>query len=161
MTPDPQHPPTTWRLERLPHGRVDFLSATGIRHSDVDIVRAFPFTRPDGLVAIVAEDGTELAWIDSLDEVGPALAAELRAELAAREFLPVISRIDAVNDAEPAEWTVHTDRGPRRFRVTGSDDVVRPADGSAVITDTFGVRYRIPAIAALDPASRRLFEKNL
>ena len=44
---------------------------------------------------------------------------------------------------------------------TGSDDVVRPADGSAVITDTFGVRYRIPAIAALDPASRRLFEKNL
>lgn len=156
------HPrPPAWRIERLPHGRVDFVSATGVRHTDVDIVRAFPFTRPDGLVAIVADDGSELAWIDSLDEVGPALAAELRAELASREFLPVITRIDAVNDAEPAEWTVQTDRGPRRFRVAGSDDVDRPADGSAVITDTHGVRYRVPAIAALDAASRRLFEKNL
>ncbi|MFZ4731183.1 MAG: DUF1854 domain-containing protein [Pirellulales bacterium] len=157
---DPPQPPA-WRLERLPHGRVDFVSAAGVRHPDVDIVRAFPFTRPEGLVAIVADDGNELAWIERLDEVGPGLAAELRAELAAREFLPVITRIDAVNDAEPAEWTVQTDRGPRRFRVTGSDDVDRPADGSAVVTDTFGVRYRIPAIAALDPGSRRLFEKNL
>ena len=150
-----------WRLERLPHGRVDFVSATGERHEDVDIVRAFPLSHPDGLVAIVAADGAELAWVESLATVGADLAADLRAELAAREFLPLITRIDAVNDAEPAEWAVATDKGPRRFRVAGSDDVSRPGDGSAVITDTFGVRYRIPAVAALDATSRRLFEKNL
>jgi len=154
------HPrPPAWRIERLPHGRVDFVSATGVRHTDVDIVRAFPFTRPDGLVAIVADDGSELAWIDSLDEVGPALAAELRAELASREFLPVITRIDAVNDAEPAEWTVVTDRGRHRFRVAHADDIARQADGGVFITDTHGMRYRIPREAALDAASRRLLDR--
>ncbi|MFM8282601.1 MAG: DUF1854 domain-containing protein [Planctomycetaceae bacterium] len=161
MAPTEHDDRTGWRLERRAHGRVDFIAADGTRHDDVDIVRAFPFTRPDGLVAIVADDGSELAWVDSLDGVETTLAATLRAELAAREFLPVITRIDAVNDAEPAEWSVQTDRGPRRFRVTGGDDVDRSADGSAVVTDTFGVRYRIPAVAALDAASRRLFEKNL
>lgn len=154
-------PDPGWRLERLPHGRVDFLAASGQRHEDVDVVRAFPLSHPDGLVAIVAADGSELAWIESLAALGDELAADLRAELAAREFLPLIARIDAVNDAEPAEWSVVTDRGPRRFRVAGSDDVSRPGDGSAVITDTHGVRYRIPSLAALDAASRRLFEKNL
>jgi hypothetical protein len=154
-------PDPGWRLERLPHGRVDFLAASGQRHEDVDVVRAFPLSHPDGLVAIVAADGSELAWIESLAALGDERAADLRAELAAREFLPLIARIDAVNDAEPAEWSVVTDRGPRRFRVAGSDDVSRPGDGSAVIIDTHGVRYRIPSLAALDAASRRLFEKNL
>ena len=81
-------------------------------------------------------------------------------ELASREFLPVIESIEAVSDGDPAEWAVITDRGPRRFTVSGPDDVDRLADSSAVVVDTFGVRYQIRSVTALDPQSRRLFEKN-
>jgi len=149
-----------WRLERKPHGRLDFFDASGHRHVDVDVLRAFPVTAPEGHVAIVAEDGTELAWIDALSDVDPSLRGLLVEELASREFLPVIESIEAVSDGDPAEWTVITDRGPRRFTVSGPDDVDRLADSSAVVVDTFGVRYQIRSVTALDPQSRRLFEKN-
>jgi hypothetical protein len=165
--PDASSPVTTgsspegWALERHPHGRLVLVDARGRRHTDVDVLRAFPVTAPRGPVAIVAPDGGELAWIESLAEVDPPLRTILEAVLAEREFLPVIRRIEAVSDAEPAEWTVLTDRGPHRFKVGHADDIVRQLDGVAFITDTFGVRYLIPSVDALDGGSRRLLEKML
>ena len=162
----PQHDalpgsPTGWRLERRPHGRLDLIDAHAQRHADVELLRAFPLTDPTGPVAIVATDGTELVWIDSLAKTPPPLRELLEEELSTREFLPVIKRIESVTDGEPSEWVVDTDRGPRRFTLTGPDDVERLPDGSAFILDTSGVRYRIAAVAALDERSRRLFDKNM
>ena len=148
-----------WRLERRPHGRLDFIDAQGRVHADVDVLRAFPISDPQGPMAIVGENDIELAWIDSLAAVEPELRATLEAELSRREFLPLVERIEEVSDSEPAEWTVETDRGRRRFKVAHADDVLRLPDGGAVITDTFGVRYTIPSIARLDARSRRFFEK--
>ncbi|MFN9369066.1 MAG: DUF1854 domain-containing protein, partial [Planctomycetia bacterium] len=112
-----------WILERHPHGRLVFVSAAGQRHDAVDLLRAFPITDPTGPVAVVAGDGAELAWIAALSAVPPALRSMLEAELAEREFLPVIERIEAVSDGEPAEWTVVTDRGRQRFKVAAADDI--------------------------------------
>jgi hypothetical protein len=148
-----------WVLERHAHGRLAFVSAAGTRHEDVDVLRAFPVSAARGPVAIVDGDGGELAWIESLAEITEPLRSLVERELAEREFLPVIQRIDAVSDGEPAEWTVTTDRGPHRFKVGHVDDVVRQPDGVAFVTDTHGIRYLIPDIDALDGTSRRLFEK--
>ena len=150
-----------WRLERRPHGRLDFIDAQGRVHADVDVLRAFPITVPAGPVAIVGENDAELAWIDALAAVEPRLRTLLEEELARREFLPLIERIEAISDSEPAEWSVETDRGPRRFTVAHADDILRLPDTAAVITDTDGVRYTIPSVARLDSRSRRLFEKAL
>jgi hypothetical protein len=154
-----ENPTIEWRLERRPHGRLDFIDAQGRVHTDVDVLRAFPISDPEGPVAIVGENDVELAWIDSLAAVEPALRAALEAELSRREFLPLVERIEEVSDSEPAEWTVETDRGRRRFKVAHADDVLRLPDGGAVITDTYGVRYTIPSISRLDARSRRFFEK--
>jgi hypothetical protein len=154
-----ENPTIEWRLERRPHGRLDFIDAQGRVHADVDVLRAFPISDPRGPVAIVGENDVELAWIDSLAAVEPALRAALEAELSRREFLPLVERIEEVSDSEPAEWTVETDRGRRRFKVAHADDVLRLPDGGAVITDTYGVRYTIPSISRLDARSRRFFEK--
>ena len=135
------------------------MSASGRRHEGVDVLRAFPITAAQGPVAIVAADGGELAWIPALAAVTPAVRGLLEAELAEREFLPQIERIEAVSDGEPAEWTVLTDRGPQQFTVATVDDIARDDAGAAFITDTDGVRYRIASVPALDPRSRRLFEK--
>ena len=156
-----QEAPVTWQLERRPHGRLDFIDAEGRPHVDVDVLRAFPISAPAGPVAIVGENDAELAWIESLADVEPGLRRLLEEELERREFVPLIERIEALSEGEPAEWSVVTDRGPHRFKVGHSDDILRLDDDSVVITDTFGVRYRIPRLADLDAASRRLFEKAL
>lgn len=153
--------PPGWRLERRPHGRVDLVAADGTVHADVDVVRAFPLSAPDGAVAIVAPDGAELVWVESLERTPEPLRGLILAELSAREFLPVIARIEAISDTDPAEWSVVTDRGPRRFAVSGPDDVERLPDSSALVVDTSGVRYRIPSIDALDDRSRRLLDDTM
>lgn len=151
--------PLGWRLERHPHGRLDFVDAEGRRHANVDVLRAFPVSAPAGPAAIVAVDGGELAWIESLAALAAPLREILESELAQREFLPVIERIEAIADTEPAEWSVITDRGRHRFKVSHADDVVRQTDGSAFVTDTVGLRYLIPSLAALDSHSRRLLDR--
>jgi len=148
-----------WLIERHPHGRLDLVDAHGRRHRDVDVLRAFPVTAATGPVAIIAADGGELAWVQSLASLPAGLQALLDRELAQREFLPVIERIESISDTEPTEWAVVTDRGGHRFKVAHTDDVARRADGSVFITDTFGMRYRVPEVAALDLHSRRLLEK--
>jgi hypothetical protein len=150
-----------WRLERHAHGRLDFVATDGGRHSNVDVLRAFPVTAAAGPVAIVAGAGGDLAWIDALAEEPADLRALLESELSQREFLPVIERIDSVSDSEPPEWSVLTDRGPHRFKVDSADDIAHQPDGGAFVSDTHGVRYRIPNVDALDGRSRRLFEKML
>lgn len=151
--------PEGWRLERHDHGRLDFVDAQGIRHHDVDVLRAFPVTAPKGPVAIIGVDGGELAWVEALADQPLELRSLLERELAQREFLPVIDCIEAVSDSEPSEWTVVTDRGRHRFKVAHADDIARQPDGGVFITDTFGMRYRIPRESALDATSRRLLDK--
>ena len=153
--------PDGWRLERHRHGRLDFVDAHGIRHTNVDVLRAFPVSAPAGPAAIVTADGAELAWIGSLAAVSGPLRTILEAELAHREFLPVIERIESISDGEPAEWGVVTDRGRHRFKVAHADDVTPNADGSVFITDTVGMRYRIPNLSGLDARSRRLLDSSL
>jgi hypothetical protein len=148
-----------WRLERATHGRLDLIDAAGQRHVDVDVLRAFPVSAPAGPVVIVATDGAELAWIDPLADLEQSLRSLLETELAQREFLPVIERIESVSDGEPMEWSVVTDRGPRRFTVAHVDDIVYAADGGASITDSVGVRYTISQVSRLDSRSRRLLDR--
>jgi hypothetical protein len=161
-SPTPSSSPApAWRLVRRPHGHVDFVDGTGRVFDDVDVLRAFPVTAPQGPVAIVSADGDELAWLDSLEEVPEPLRTSILAELATREFLPFIERIVAISDDDPPAWSVVTDRGQRRFILATIDDIDRLPDGSAFVVDATGVRYRIADIAALDPTSLRLLEKTM
>jgi len=148
-----------WRLERGSHGRLDFVAADGQQHDDVDVLRGFPVSAPAGPVAIVADDGAELAWVDNLADLDPSLKTLLEQELSQREFLPVIERIESVSDGEPTEWNVITDRGPRRFTVAHIDDIVYETNGSAFITDSVGMRYHIAQVSQLDTRSRRLLDR--
>lgn len=148
-----------WNLERASHGRLDFVDAGGRRHGDVDVLRAFPVSAPNGPVVVVADDGAELAWIDPLSDLDRPLRELLESELSQREFLPAIERIDSVSDGEPTEWSVLTDRGPRRFSVSHIDDIVYAPDGSVSITDSVGVRYTIHQVSRLDIRSRRLLDR--
>lgn len=150
-----------WRLERRSGGGIDFITADGARHSDVDVRRGFPFSAPERGVAVLSAAGVELAWIDSLAACDQSLARLVATILAEREFMPIIERIVMVKEGRPTEWSVVTDRGPHRFSVAHPDDVSRQPDGSVTLTDTDGIRYRIPSAAVLDPRNQRLLERGL
>jgi len=151
--------PAGGRLERRPDGVLDFVSADGTRHEDVDFRRAFPLSAPRAGVAVIAAGGGELAWIESLDAAEPAVASLIETVLAERELTPLIERIESITEGRPAEWSVVTDRGPQRFSVADPEDITRQPDGALAITGTDGIRYRIAAPARLDPRSRRLLER--
>jgi len=150
-----------WRLERRADGGLDFIAADGTRQQDVDVRRGFPFSAPEAGVAVLTATGAELVWIDSLATCAPALAAELESILAEREFMPRVERVVSVTEGRPTEWSVVTDRGPHRFSVAHPDDVSRQPDGGAILTDTDGIRYRIPPARTLDSRSQRLLDRGL
>lgn len=150
-----------WRLERRADGGVDFVAVDGTRHVDVEIRRGFPFSAPREGLAILTASGIELVWIASLAALEPPLAAILEDVLADREFMPVIQQLVSVSEGRPAEWSVVTDRGPYRFTVAHPDDVSRQPDGGFVLTDTDGIRHRIPPSSARDIRNRRLLDRAL
>jgi hypothetical protein len=150
-----------WRLDRRTDGSIDVVTADGTRHADVEIRRAFPFSAPREGLALLTSGGTELVWIASLESLDPALVAILEAVLAEREFMPVIEQLVSVSEGRPAEWNVVTDRGPYRFTIAHPDDVSRQPDGGFVLTDTDGIRHRIPPSAARDSRNRRLLDRAL
>jgi hypothetical protein len=70
--------------------------------------------------------GHELAWIDQLGDLPDELRTLVEAELAQREFMPVITRIVGVASfATPSAWQVETDRGPASFVLKGEEDIRR------------------------------------
>ncbi len=149
-----------WRLERGAAGRLVLVDASGGRHEPVDPRRAFPVSRPLGPVALVGTDGRELAWIESLVDAPAPTRTLVEEALAMRETVETIVTIRAITDGRPAEWNVETARGPRRFRVAHTADVMRRVDGSICVIDATGTRHEIPDPSALDQRSRRLLERH-
>lgn len=147
-------------LHRDAFGRLVLVDAAGGEHVGVAPVRSFPLSDPQRGIALVNAQGQEVCWLDSLDELSVDARTLLEAELAEREFAPVIQRIVSVSSVtEPAEWRVETDRGPTTFVLKTEDQVRRIEPHRALIVDAHGVRYVIPDVRNLDPYSRRVLER--
>jgi hypothetical protein len=143
-------------------GRLVLIDSEGRRFVGVDPVRAFPITHPTRWVSICDAEGHEILTIASLDDLAPALRQTIENELALREFIPVIQRIDRISaDAFPSDWDVATDRGATRFTVENEEDIRRLGPSRVMITDARRLRYQVPDVAALDAKSRRLLERFL
>jgi len=151
-----------FQLERDAFGRLVLIDAQGQRHEGVVPVRAFPLSAPDEGLSLVGTDGRECLWVDRIDDVPASARAMLDAELAARDFAPVLLKLHAVSSfGVPSTWQVSTDRGTTSFVLKAEEDI-RRLDGSALlIASAHGVQFRIPDVQSLDRASRRLLERFL
>ena len=100
-----------YQLRRNAFGRLEFIGSDGEVHVGVVPVRAFPISAADDGVALVDPYGHELAWIDQLADLPDELRALVEAELAQREFMPVITRIVGVASfATPSTCLLYTSR---------------------------------------------------
>lgn len=153
---------TDFRLEHNPLGRLVLTTAGGEVFEDVVPVRAFPIAAPDAGIALVSPDGHEVAWTDHLDQLPPALRSLVEEELASREFVPEIRRIDSVSSfATPSTWQVETDRGETTLVLKGEEDIRRLSQTMLMIADANGIQFLVRDLNALDKGSRRLLDRFL
>ncbi|HTJ97022.1 MAG TPA: DUF1854 domain-containing protein [Rhodocyclaceae bacterium] len=151
-----------FKLSRNAAGRLVCSLPDGSKHAGVVPVRAFPLAAPNEGLSLVSPDGHELAWINSLDNLDAENRALIEAELASREFMPVISRIQGVASyAMPSTWTVETDRGTASFVLKGEEDIRRLPNNGLLIADNHGILFHIPDRRTLDRNSRKILTRFL
>ena len=150
------------RLLRDAHGVLMFTDQQGVTHHGVSVARAFPIEAPDEGLSVIGSDGHELAWIAHISDLDHASHILVNDELARREFMPVIEKLEAVSSfATPSTWTVRTNRGQTRFVLKGEEDIRRLRNHALLITDSHGVTYKIADLQSLDRLSRRLLDRFL
>ena len=151
-----------YQLRRDAFGRLLFIDAEGQTHEGVVPVRAFPIGAPERGLALVDPHGHELAWIETLDALPAEMQNLLAAELAGREFMPVIKRIAGVSSyATPSTWQIETDRGDTALVLKGEEDIRRLQDNALLIADIHGINYLIRNRLALDATSKKILDRFL
>ncbi|WP_240980344.1 DUF1854 domain-containing protein [Ramlibacter agri] len=151
-----------FQLQRNAFGRLVLTLPDGSVHESVVPVRAFPLAAPEEGVSMVSIDGRELAWVPHLDALQPQTRALIEEELAGREFVPTVQRIESVSSfSTPSTWSVVTDRGPTRFVLKGEEDIRRLGEGALLIASSEGINFRIADRRGLDRHSRTLLERFL
>ena len=151
-----------FQLKRHAAGQLVLIDAGGDSHVGVVPVRAFPLAAPDEGISLVSTEGHELAWIEQLQELPEAMRTLLQDELALRDFVPEILRLQSVSTfGTPSVWTVETDRGVTSFILKGEEDIRRLGRNALLIAGSEGVQYSVRDMTALDRASRKLLERFL
>jgi hypothetical protein len=150
-------------LERDAWGQLSLVLADGRRLAGVEVARAFPISAPGEYICIYDAEGHEVLCIEDPSTLPPARLETLEEELARREFIPIVVRIEAVSgDSDPSQWRVMTDHGPTTFLIEdGDNDVRRLGPNSILLVDTHGIRYLIPDVRQLEGASRRILDRYL
>jgi hypothetical protein len=152
-----------FELHRNPFGRLVFVGPDGTAQEGVVPVRAFALTAPDEGITLLSAEGRELAWLPHLADLPPTQRALIEAELAQREFMPVIERILSVNSyATPSTWQIETDRGTTYLLLKSEDDIRRlKGPGALLIADGHGIHYLIRDRRMLDAHSQRILKRFL
>jgi hypothetical protein len=151
-----------FELTRNAAGRLVLRSATGEVVEGVTAVRAFPISSPTESISLLDEAGHEVRWIAQLANVPEAARALLASELAQREFMPEITRINQVSGfATPSKWQVSTNRGDTELLLKAEDHIRRVSLATLLITDGYGVSYLIRDVDVLDSHSRKLLDRFL
>jgi hypothetical protein len=161
MTAQPTIP--KFRLHTDPWGQLVLTDADGQQFVGVEPTHGFPISCPNHYISICDAEGHELLCIADPSELPPEVWSILQQELARREFMPVVVKIEKVlADTDPSEWHIVTDRGPTSFLMNDSDDDVRRLGPfRAILVDTHGIHYLIPDTRKLDSASRRTLDRYL
>src|SRR3989344_563346 len=149
-------------LTRDAHGRLNLTTADGTVHEGVVPVRAFPISAPDGGLSLVSADGHERRWIERLADLPAGVRQAIDAELAVREFTPMIRRIVEVSTfSTPSTWTVDTDRRRTDLDLKSEDDIRRLGNGRLLISTAQGLQFGVAQVSELDRHSRKLLERFL
>lgn len=153
---------TPFQLNRNPAGRLICTLADGTVHANITPVRAFPLAAPDEGLALMSQEGHEIAWVEKLTDLDAGNRTLIEEELNGREFMPEVLRImDVSSFATPSTWQIETSRGNTALVLKGEEDIRRLPDNGLLIADRHGVLYLIRDRKVLDRHSRKILERFL
>lgn len=140
-------------------GLVALHAATNCHYSLIP-VRSCPLTAPERAICLLDERGHEVACIEDLSSLDSATRQVLEADLARREFRPIIQRIGQIDvHTTHSRWHVTTDRGCVAFNLEDEEQVRSLGDNRYVIIDQGGTRFMIPDLRQLDKSSRKALHR--
>ena len=151
-----------FQLARDSFGALTLTTADGVAHQGVSPVRAFPIQSPEQGISMVLHDGQEVAWIDDVADLPPAIRALVQDELEGREFMPEVLHIASVSSfATPCTWYVRTDRGDTEFVLKDEGDIRRIGDASLLVADNHGIHFLVRNMFTIDKHSRKILDRFL
>jgi len=128
----------------------------------VSVKPCFPVTRAERCLFLTGPKGEALGLLVDTKGLSRESCQALQEEAAKQQFLPVITKINAVSsDFAVPIWDVLTDHGPRRLQLRSHHDVHHMDGARIYLRDAEGNGYVIPDYTKLDPASRDLMEYNM
>ena len=155
----------TYRLRKDSFGNLDLVWSDGEVVERVTPVRAFPFSDPEHGFSLVDSESHEVLWLDSINDLTAEDRALVNDILAAREFMPVITRIDSVSSFNtPSTWQVETEQGKTQLVLKGEEHIRRingMGGNNLLISDNHGIQFLIKDVTQLDKHSRRLLDRFL
>jgi hypothetical protein len=147
-------------LEKDILGNIRLVLADGQSHNQVRIIRAFPISNPENGFSIVNQDGHELVWFESFDQLSAENQQIVHSSLEQIEFIPVISKITSLNTyALPSIWDIETDRGMTKLKLKTEQDIRRVSSEALLITDANGIQYLIKNRKTLDKFSKKVLDR--
>ncbi len=151
------------KLRRDGRGHLRLTIAGDRSYLYIKAVKAFPHSEPHGdLGPLDARAGDKVIGI-VVDPAKMDATSEQAAEgaLQHHHFIPTITRVASLKEEFGAVYIeAETDRGPGHFVARGIRDGIEDlGDGSLLLPDVDGNRYRIADWRHLDPKSRRLLER--
>lgn len=149
-------------LQRDAHGRLVLRTRDGEQYSGITPVRAFPIAAPEEGLALISQDGREIAWVDQLADLPVDARRLIEEDLSSREFVPEIEQLLSVSSfACPSAWQVRTNRGHTTLTLKGEEDIRRLSATRLLIADKNGIEYLIRDLSQLDRSSRKLLDRFL
>lgn len=136
---------------------------TGEKLTGLEPHRLFPKSGSNKYIALLNEDGDQVAVIRDLAQLIPSSKKVLEEALTEYYLIPRITRFIKMTDKFRVwMWTAETDHGTLTFEVRNHISTVKPLyDGRVLIRDANDNRYEIPDYRKLDAKSRRLIEPKL
>jgi hypothetical protein len=147
-------------LEKDVFGNIRLVLGSGESYDQVRIIRAFPISDPENGFSIVNQDGHELVWFESFNQLSDENQRIAQSSLEQIEFIPVISKITDLNTyALPSIWDIETDRGITKLKLKTEQDIRRVSSEALLITDANGIQYLIKNRKTLDKFSKKVLDR--
>ncbi len=142
---------------------VDAEFYTGEKFTELELRRMFPITGLTRYIALLDNEGNEIAVIRNIDDLLPESKKVIEACLDEYYMIPRITRFIKMSEKFKIwMWTAETDKGICTFEIRNHVTAIKPLyDGRVLIKDANDNRYEIPDINQLDKKSLRMLLPKL
>jgi hypothetical protein len=134
----------------------------GTSFDDIRIVNPFPLSSPDLFIQFENQEGKEIGFIGSLNELDRESRQNVREALELRHFVTQVTAVNSITGKHGmTTWDFATERGTRVVHVKERTDIRFIPPGRIVFTDVHGMKFEIRDSGALDQRSRELLETEI